>query len=100
MKIVTPRPLRDDGTPAPLFVATDTVNIRSSPNPGDRKVAGSPLPTGTVVHALAEQDGWTRLTVPGTLRGITGVTGWVNSIFLRPAPQLVSTSSNSAQLTR
>ncbi|HEY7767735.1 SH3 domain-containing protein [Longimicrobium sp.] len=99
MKVIAPRPLRDDGTPAPLFIATDTVNIRSGPNPGDRKVAGSPLPTGTVVHALAEQDGWTRLIVPGTLRGITGVTGWVNSIFLRPAPQLVSTAQ-SAQLTR
>jgi SH3-like domain-containing protein len=100
MLAIDTRPLRhDDGTQAALFVATDTVNIRSGPSPADRKVAGSPLPTGTVVHALAEEDGWTRLTVPGSLRGITGVTGWVNSIFLRPAARPAATG-DPARLTR
>ena len=84
--------------PAALFVTTDTVNIRMGPSPGDTKVAGGPLPTGTVVQAMEERDGWTRVTAQGPLRGVTGVTGWVNSSFLRPATQPV-TGINSAQPT-
>jgi N-acetylmuramoyl-L-alanine amidase len=84
--------------PAALFITTDTVNIRVGPSPSEAKVAGGPLPTGTVVQATEERDGWTRVTAQGTLRGVTGVTGWVNSTFLRPATQPV-TGIGAAQPT-
>lgn len=84
--------------PTPAFITTDTVNIRVGPSPSEPKVAGGPLPTGTVVQATEERDGWTRVTAQGTLRGVTGVTGWVNSGFLRPATQPV-TGIGSAQPT-
>ena len=87
-----------EAVPTTLLVATDTVNIRVGPGPGEKKVAGGPLPTGTVVQALEERDGWTRVTAQGAIRGVTGLTGWVNSDFLRPATQPV-TGIGSAQPT-
>jgi N-acetylmuramoyl-L-alanine amidase len=84
--------------PAALFVTTEEVNIRTGPSRSEAKLAGGPLPAGTAVQAMEERDDWTRVTAQGTLGGVTGLTGWVKSSFLRPATQPV-TGINSAQPT-
>lgn len=60
-------------------VTADHLNVRSGPGAGNPTM-GKPLPQGTQVQALGEQDGWTHVTVPAT-----GVTGWVSSKYLQPA---------------
>jgi hypothetical protein len=72
--------------PAPTFVVTTTLNIRSGPGAANAPVAGSPLPKGIVVTVQQEQNGWKQVTVQDTVNGQTNVTGWVSAQFLAPAP--------------
>ncbi|HSU15333.1 SH3 domain-containing protein [Longimicrobium sp.] len=68
------------------FIVATTLNIRSGPAASNAAVAGSPLPKGTVVTALADQGGWKQVRAQGTVNGVADVTGWVAAQFLQPAP--------------
>ena len=65
--------------PAVRTVTAASLNVRSGPGTGNPTV-GEPLPRGTQVQALGEQDGWTHVSLPAS-----GVTGWVSSKYLQPA---------------
>ncbi len=73
--------------PAPqaLFTVGGHLNVRGGPGAGEALVAGSPLPVGTVVEGLADEGGWKRVAVQGTVNGRSGITGWVAARFLQPA---------------
>ncbi len=59
-------------------VTADSLNVRSGPGGSNPTVAGSPLSRGTVVTAVADQNGWKQITAP--------VSGWVSAQFLQPVP--------------
>lgn len=61
-------------------VTASSLNVRTGPGAGNPTV-GAPLPQGTAVHTQQAQDGWMQIVVPST-----GVTGWVSSKYLQPAP--------------
>jgi putative chitinase len=76
---VSAKYLQAVAAPATLTVTADSLNVRSGPGSSNATV-GAPLPKGTQVQSLGEQDGWTHVTVPST-----GVTGWASSKYLQPA---------------
>jgi putative chitinase len=61
--------------PAQFTVTADTLNVRSGP--GTSNPAVGTLSKGTVVTAVAEQNGWKQITAP--------VAGWASAQFLQPA---------------
>lgn len=60
---------------AQFTVAADTLNVRSGPGAGNAVV--TTLSRGTVVTAVAEQNGWKQITAPAA--------GWVSAQFLQAA---------------
>jgi N-acetylmuramoyl-L-alanine amidase len=73
-------------TPAGYFRVTAELNIRTGPATANPAVPGSPLPAGTIVQALDESGSWKQVAVQGTVRGVSGIRGWVSAKFLEPAP--------------
>jgi hypothetical protein len=73
-----------------LFSVTSKgLNVRQGPGAAEAKVAGGPLPKGTLVEGLEDRDGWRRISVQGTVNGVQGITGWVSAQYLQsavPAP--------------
>lgn len=65
-----------------LTVNASALNIRTSPDKTAATVAGSPLPSGTVVEALEHRGEWVRVTAHGSVNGVAGVTGWVAAQYL------------------
>ncbi|HEX2206458.1 MAG TPA: SH3 domain-containing protein [Longimicrobium sp.] len=61
--------------PARFTVTADTLNVRSGPDKSNPAVGS--VSKGTVVTAVAEQNGWKQITGP--------VAGWVSAQYLQPA---------------
>ena len=72
--------------PAAFFRVTADLNIRSGPSTSNAAVAGSPLPSGTIVQGLDTSGTWRQVAVQGTVRGVSGIRGWVSAKFLEAAP--------------
>ena len=66
-----------------FYTTLSTLNVRTAPGTGNPLVGGSPLPRGTTVIGVAEQDGWRRIIVEGTVNGVSGITGWASGQFLQ-----------------
>jgi N-acetylmuramoyl-L-alanine amidase len=66
-------------------VTASRLNIRGGPGTSHPKVDGSPVPRGTIVQELADEGAWKKVLVHGTVRGETGITGWVSARYLKPA---------------
>ena len=60
---------------AQFTVTADSLNVRSGPDKSNEAVGT--VSKGTVVTAVAEQNGWTQITSP--------VAGWVSAKYLQPA---------------
>jgi N-acetylmuramoyl-L-alanine amidase len=73
---------------AAFFSTTAELNIRSGPGASNPTVKGGPLPTGTIVQGFEDNGTWKRVTVQGTVNGVSGVTGWVSAKFLKTAVQV------------
>lgn len=73
---------------AAFFTVTEELNIRSGPGASNPAVKGGPLPAGTVVQGFEDSGSWKRVAVQGTVRGVSGVTGWVSAKFLKAAVQV------------
>jgi uncharacterized protein YraI len=73
--------------PAPVrfTVSASSLNVRSGPDKTSAPVAGSPIPSGTVVQGLEDRGEWKRVAVQGAVNGVSGVTGWVAAQYLQPA---------------
>ena len=71
-----PQPAQPAGGGTRFTVTADTLNVRSGP--GASNAAVGTVSRGTVVTAVAEQNGWKQLTAP--------VAGWANAQFLQAAP--------------
>lgn len=69
----------------PVFVTTDSLNIRVGPGAGHKALDEGPLPPGTRVEVLAEDGNWRRVDVLDTVGGANDLEGWVNGRFLRRA---------------
>lgn len=65
-------------------VTASKLNVRAGPDASHPMVAGSPVPRGTVVQGLADQGPWKKVLVHGSVRGETGITGWVSERYLKP----------------
>jgi putative chitinase len=64
-------------SPAALFTVTaPTLNVRGGPDKSNAAIGT--VREGTVVTAVAEQDGWRQITAP--------VAGWVSAQYLQPVP--------------
>lgn len=71
-----------EAIPVEVFtVAADSLNVRSGPGPNNATVAGSPLKRDTLVQALEQGAGWTRVVSLNAAQ----VTGWVSTQFLKPS---------------
>lgn len=75
-----PQPQLDPATPsavgAQFTVTASSLNVRSGPGKTS-EVVGT-VSEGTVVTAVAEQEGWRQITAP--------VSGWVSAQYLQPVP--------------
>lgn len=71
-----PQPEAPAGAAARFTVTADTLNVRSGPDKSNAAVGS--VSKGTVVTAVAEQNGWRQITAP--------VAGWVNAQYLRAVP--------------
>jgi N-acetylmuramoyl-L-alanine amidase len=67
------------------YETTTNLNIRSGPGTQHPPIPGSPLPTGTRVLILAEDDSWRRVDVLGSVNGVMDVQGWVHGRYLQRA---------------
>jgi N-acetylmuramoyl-L-alanine amidase len=71
-----------EAIPTEVFtVAADSLNVRSGPGPNNGTVPGSPLKRDTLVQALEQGAGWTRIVSLDAAQ----VTGWASAQFLKPA---------------
>jgi len=77
----------DAGGSARLLAQTTTVlNIRTGPGTRFDKLPASPLPAGTKLELLAEQDAWRQVLVLDAVGGEMDVEGWVHGRYLRALP--------------
>jgi len=70
-----PQPAQPAAGGAQFTVTADALNVRSGPDRSNAAVGT--VSKGTVVTAVAEQNGWRQITGP--------VAGWVSAQFLQPA---------------
>lgn len=69
----------------PLHRSMVVLNIRSGPGTQHAAVPGSPLPVGTRVEILRQQDSWRLVDVIDPLNGVSDVQGWVHHRYLERA---------------
>jgi N-acetylmuramoyl-L-alanine amidase len=68
---------------APRYETTANLNIRSGPGTEFPTLPGSPLPEGTQVEALDQQDIWWQVDVLDVVNDVMDIQGWVHSRFLK-----------------
>lgn len=66
--------------------ATAVLNIRTGPGTQHATLADGPLPVGTRVQVVRQQQSWRLVDVLDTLNGVSDVQGWVHHRFLERAP--------------
>ena len=71
-----PQPEAPAGAAARFTVTADSLNVRSGPDKSNAAVGT--VQKGTVVTAVAEQNGWRQITAP--------VAGWVSAQYLQAVP--------------
>jgi N-acetylmuramoyl-L-alanine amidase len=64
------------------YVTTAALNVRAGPGAEFAALPGSPLPAGTKVALLQQQDVWWRVDVLDTVNGVMDIVGWCHSRFL------------------
>ncbi|HWK90058.1 MAG TPA: SH3 domain-containing protein, partial [Longimicrobium sp.] len=67
------------------FRVTTRLNVRSAPSTDAEKVAGSPLPEGTLILCFEDSGDWKRITTRDLVNGAT-VSGWASARFMEAAP--------------
>ncbi|HEU0012598.1 MAG TPA: N-acetylmuramoyl-L-alanine amidase [Longimicrobium sp.] len=68
--------------PAPVcFRVTTGLNVRSRPSKESEKVAGSPLPAGTLLLCFEDSGDWKRITTREPVNG-AAISGWVAAKYL------------------
>jgi N-acetylmuramoyl-L-alanine amidase len=72
-----------EGDEPPRFETTAALNIRSGPGTQHDTVPGSPLPIGTRLQVLAEQDSWRLVDVLDVVQDLNDIQGWVHQRFIR-----------------
>jgi N-acetylmuramoyl-L-alanine amidase len=70
----------------PLFRTMAVLNIRGGPGTQHAQIPGSPLPAGTRVEVLRQQDSWRLVDVVDPVNGSADVQGWVHHRFIEPLP--------------
>ena len=80
-----PQPAQPATGGSRFTVTADTLNVRSGP--GTSNAAVGTVSKGTVVTAVAEQNGWKQITAP--------VAGWVSAQFLQAAPAQFTVTADS-----
>jgi N-acetylmuramoyl-L-alanine amidase len=74
-------------TPTPagawVYSAVANLNVRSGPGKDNALVAGSPVPAGTLLDAVAVSGDWTQVVVQGTVKGVSNIRGWVSTQFIK-----------------
>ncbi|HET6765031.1 MAG TPA: N-acetylmuramoyl-L-alanine amidase [Longimicrobiaceae bacterium] len=75
-------------TPAGAWVysAVANLNVRSGPGKENALVAGSPVPAGTLLDAVAVSGDWTQVVVQGSVKGVSNIRGWVSTQFIKREP--------------
>jgi N-acetylmuramoyl-L-alanine amidase len=68
---------------AVTYETTAPLNIRSGPGTEYATVSGSPLPEGTAVRALRQENVWFQVYVLNTASEAIDIEGWVHSRYLR-----------------
>lgn len=71
----------------PAYRAMSVLNVRTGPGTQHATVPGSPLPAGTRVEIVRQQDSWRLVDVLDEINGITDLQGWVHHRFLERAPE-------------
>lgn len=81
--VMQPQPAPSGG--AQFTVTADTLNVRSGPDKSNAAVGT--VSRGTVVTAVAEQNGWRQITAP--------VAGWVSAQYLQAAAAQFTVTADS-----
>jgi N-acetylmuramoyl-L-alanine amidase len=68
---------------APVHTSTAVLNIRTGPGTAHETLAAGPLPEGTRVQVVRQQDSWWLVDVLDAVNGVPDVQGWVHHRFLR-----------------
>jgi len=71
----------------PRFRCIAALNVRSGPGTQHAALPGSPLPVGTEVEIVRQQDSWRLVDVLEEVNGISDLHGWVHHRFLERAPE-------------
>ncbi len=70
---------------APVFVTTDTLNIRAGAAADALRLTGGPLPPGTRVERLSTRGTWWLVDVLDVVNEQMDLQGWIHSRYVRPA---------------
>jgi N-acetylmuramoyl-L-alanine amidase len=73
----------------PVFRTMTALNIRTGPGTQHNALAQSPLPQGTPVEIVGQQDNWRLVDVLAPVNGVADISGWVHHRFLERAPAAV-----------
>lgn len=66
----------------PIYRTITALNIRGGPGTQHPTIPGSPLPPGTRVDVVRQQDAWRLVDVLDEIVGLTDIRGWVHHRFL------------------
>jgi N-acetylmuramoyl-L-alanine amidase len=77
---------RAEETP-PRYRCLAALNVRSGPGTQHQALPGSPLPVGTQVEIVRQQDSWRLVDVLEEVGGISDIHGWVHHRFLERVPE-------------